>query len=142
MNIHEILQAMYDNAKPNEDGKTFTNGHVMHNLLFDGKPIVSVGADELENVLHNPELFTLAPRTHTVNSFVVPAPMDVEPEEGAKYWIPAMPVNEWTVVNMWPDESFDLLCLKRGLIHLTEAAAVANAKAMCGIDPALGVDGV
>ena len=142
MNIHEILQAMYDNAKPNEDGKTFTNGHVMHNLLFDGKPIVSVGADELENVLHNPELFTLAPRTHTVNSFVVPAPMDVEPKNKELYFTLYLDGDEYYFIREWNGGRDDAKRFGRGLCFTTKKAAQQNALAMLGRDPAKGVDGV
>ena len=142
MNIHEILQAMYDNAKPNEDGKTFTNGHVMHNLLFRGKPIVSVGADELENFLHNPKLFTLAPRTHTVNSFVVPAPMDVEPDKNSPFFAIALSSKNLTPCYKWYGDSEDITLFRRGVCFHTQEAAQQNALAMLGRDPAKGVDGV
>lgn len=75
------------------------------------------------------------PRTHKVNGFDVPEPMRDAPAGGVKYWI-AEPCNEeWAEKYWWHDDSNDRRWLQRGLVHATKEAAIANAKAMLGMQP-------
>jgi hypothetical protein len=67
MNIQEILQIMSDNAKPDENGDICNAGHIMHNIQFDGAPILVVEDHILASILRHPDRFTLVPRTHDVN---------------------------------------------------------------------------
>jgi hypothetical protein len=135
MNIQEILQIMSDNAKPDKNGDICKNGHVMHNIHFEGAPILVVEDYILGAVLHHPNRFTLAPRTHKVNSFDVPMPMKLRLNNGRGYWVPDQTAQKWVRSCDWNGNKFDKTALARGLVHLTTEAAIANAKAMCGIDP-------
>lgn len=133
MMLHEILQTMADNAKPNANGEVCTNGHLMHNLLLDGNNIFSVNESNLNAMMYSPESFSLKPRTHKVNGFTVPAPETEAPQD--EYFVAASGAAEFYHNTDWTDHDLDKRRLERGLVHLTEKAAIANAKAMLGIDP-------
>lgn len=74
-------------------------------------------------------------RTHTVNGYDVSAPETEAPEVGTNYWYASPAFSSWAGSSQWCCASFDEWLLKRGLLHLNKEAAVANSKAMCGIDP-------
>jgi hypothetical protein len=74
MNIQEILQMMghakfthhkngsvSGHGKTDENGDTCKNGHVMHNIHFEGAPILIGGDHILGAALQHPRRFTLAP---------------------------------------------------------------------------------
>ena len=110
-------------------------------LLYQGEVIKTNQALSLF-VWDYPEHYTLAPRTHTVNGFIVPAPMCVEPEIGGSFAIIS-----WTDYDMaeeisWGGGSQLGRMLKIGLCFNTFSDAQQNALAMLGRDPAKGVDGV
>jgi hypothetical protein len=142
MNIQEILQTMSDNAKPGKNGDICKNGHVMHNIHFDGAPILVVEDYILGAVLHHPSRFTLAPRTHEVNGFTVPAPMDVKPAYGIIYYVPRLDTDDLSYSKGWDGHAFDKRSFNRELCFSTRKAAQQNALAMLGRDPAKGVEGV
>ena len=75
--------------------------------------------------------------THEVNGFTVPAPLRFAPAKGAVYFVSCTSAIAFAYKGYWGEKgaSTDKMHLERGLIHLTKEAAVANAKAMCGIDP-------
>ena len=73
--------------------------------------------------------------THEVNGFTVPAPLRFAPAKGAVCFAACTLAMEFAYKMYWAGDAIDETRLKRGLIHLTKEAAVANAKAMCGIDP-------
>ena len=75
------------------------------------------------------------PRTHIVNGFEVPEPMRKAPEGGGRYFIPSPTSGEWNSEWTWANDGTDRCWLKRGLVHATKEAAIANAKAMCGVQP-------
>ncbi len=79
--------------------------------------------------------YTMAPRTHEVNGFTVPAPESEALTMGDIYYIPHSPGISWYREFKWLEDKSDKRFLVRGLIHLTTEAAIANAKAMLGIDP-------
>jgi hypothetical protein len=71
-----------------------------------------------------------------INGFEVPAPESVELEDGAAYYIPSVSNKEFYGYSEWIDPlKFDLRSLKRGLVFLNKEDAIANAKAMLGINP-------
>jgi hypothetical protein len=74
-------------------------------------------------------------KTHVVNGFTVPAPVKIAPSFGTKYCYTAPAVEAFFLSTFYSEDEFDKAVLNRGLIHLTKEAAIANAKAMCGIDP-------
>ena len=72
--------------------------------------------------------------TRIVNGFTVPAPIQEMPAANSYYL--AMPdVLAWFKSYEWYGYEFDKRFLSRGLLFSTKEAAIANAKAMCGIDP-------
>ncbi len=78
------------------------------------------------------------PRTHTVNGFEVPEPMRDAPQRGARYWVPVIDAEDYAASTYWSGadhDTYDTRCLERGLVHATKEAAIANAKAMCGVKP-------
>ena len=76
-------------------------------------------------------------KTHQVNGFEVPAPETELLKIGQEYWLPCFSAKDWAGEPYeWDGGSVDQGVLKRGLVHLTKEAAIANAKAMVGIDPA------
>lgn len=83
---------------------------------------------------HEDDLFMLK-KTHTVNGFEVPAPMREAPEKQQKYYVPYPAGIVFCDYFYWIADANDIRMLERGLAHSTPEAAIANAKAMIGIDP-------
>ncbi len=82
------------------------------------------------------DIIGMWPKTRIINGFEVPAPETEGLRQGVMYCI-SVPTNkgfycecEWV-----GDLEFDFLLLERGLVFLTKEDAIANAKAMLGIDP-------
>jgi hypothetical protein len=73
--------------------------------------------------------------THVVNGFVVPAPVRVKPEEGARYLSPGASSKDWYGVLRWQDDSIDNRLLLRGQVFYDPDHAAANGMAQCGVDP-------
>ena len=68
--------------------------------------------------------------TIIVNGIEVPEPVREELEKGCRYWL-ANPTSPYLYSGLWwGGNDIDRRWLSRGLIHLTEAAAVEHAKAM------------
>ena len=68
--------------------------------------------------------------TILVNGIEVPEPVRKALEKGCRYWM-ANPTSPYLYSELcWGGDDTDRRWLSRGLIHLTEAAAVAHAKAM------------
>ncbi len=93
------------------------------------------GPNAIRRLLSEPNCFSLATRTHEINGFEVPAPEVEALNDGDEYYIPDPASHEWYVQYNWEDDCLDYSWLRRGLIHLTMEAAIANAKAMLGDDP-------
>lgn len=74
-------------------------------------------------------------KTIKVNGFDVPAPMSEAPEIGDEYFTPQTGYAVFYCANKWICDGYDQRFLSRGLVHATESAAIAHAKAMLGIDP-------
>ena len=127
MNQIELLRHVADNL---EAGIATCSG-----LQRNGRSVTHIN-------LPNSDEYTLAPRTHTVNSFVVPAPMVVKPKQEEEIWIPMPTDDEWAECGKWNDHPIFYRYLERGLCFATKLAAQQNALAMLGRDPSKGVDGV
>jgi hypothetical protein len=119
--------------------------HVANNLE-SGRATFSGMQRNGRSVTHMPlpdsDEYTLAPRTHEVNDFTVPAPMDVKPAYGIIYYVPSLFSINYTNSTNWGNCAIDQRAFSRGLTFATNEAAQQNALAMLGRDPALGVDGV
>ena len=68
--------------------------------------------------------------TIKINGHDVPAPERVAPPKCTKYWVPQVTASASRVFFQWDGDVVDMLHLTRGLVHLTEEAAVAHAKAL------------
>ena len=75
------------------------------------------------------------PRTHVVNGFTVPAPIDKELSDNDDYFTPYFQNVSFAQKFRWFDDCEDRNLFKRGLCFATKEAAIANAKAMLNIDP-------
>lgn len=71
---------------------------------------------------------TPKPRTITINGIDVPAPEFVAPAEGTQCWVPHL--FSKVIQYPWSGDEADRLELARGLVHLTEAAALKHAEAL------------
>jgi hypothetical protein len=79
--------------------------------------------------------FSIKPKMMLVNGFEVPEPMHVKPDVGVKFYIPNLDNDCFFSGSSWDGYNIDNTWLSRGLIHTTEEAAIAHAKAMLNIDP-------
>lgn len=79
--------------------------------------------------------YTIAPRTHMVNGFEVPAPESEEPEDVTEYYLEDPAAIDWVNTFRWAGDKKDNLWLSRGMVHLTKESAIANTKAKLGINP-------
>lgn len=77
----------------------------------------------------------MKPKTRIVNGFEVPAPESLPLNSGDDYY--CADVNSWYFYENypWSGNDMSMLWLKRGLVFLAKEDAIANAKAMVGIDP-------
>lgn len=68
--------------------------------------------------------------------FTVPAPLS-NMKKGDKYYVASVTATQWgfSVPIAYLGDERDTLWMSRGLCFETEEAAIANAKAMCGINP-------
>lgn len=73
--------------------------------------------------------------TRIINGFEVPAPETEEPRVDSVYFSTTLLSGELYGDYAWANDNFDLTLLKRGLVFLTKEDAIANAKAMLGINP-------
>ena len=76
--------------------------------------------------------------TIIVNGIEVPEPVREALKKGQEHWVADGEARKFSFFSMWSGDAFDQRRLKRGLIHLTEEAAVAHAKAM--LAPSMGGD--
>ncbi len=82
--------------------------------------------------------FRRKPQTRVINGFTVPAPETKAPPHKSEYFLSDIFGDAWVEDMTWDDTEPDHRWLRRGLVFLDKDAAIANAKAMCGIDPSKG----
>ena len=89
--------------------------------------------DGRENEL---DIIGMWPKTRIINGFEVPAPETQDPEEGTTYYIPILhTVNLYGKAVWYRDEQWHKRYIKRGMVFLNAEDAIANTRAMLGIDP-------
>lgn len=90
----------------------------------------------LHRILSGDVMFRLKPKTRVINGFTVPAPLTKAPDNGI-YYLADSTSDSWSSIHpfYWNGDPTDLKWLKRGLCFATREAAIANAKAVCGINP-------
>ena len=121
MKLQDLLRHIADNV---ENGESWTKGLAIPEKLTT-----------VQEVWCNHFSIELKPRTHVVNGFTVPAPVggDLGGVQGC--WLTDITCPEWAYGVCWVGDNQQTDWLNRGLIHLRKEAAIANAKAMLGIDP-------
>ena len=70
------------------------------------------------------------PKTITVNGIEVPEPIREEPKVGEKYFLVHISAFTLVTYNSWANDAYDTQWLNKGLLHFTEEAAIAHAKAL------------
>jgi hypothetical protein len=121
-----FLRAIADGASLSEFLINGTNASDMS--------VGDLGAIIFGQLLDAPDIVRVG-KTRIINGFTVPAPETEAPELGANIFVPFITNNIFFSNYPWEAKNWDYLCLNRGLVFLTREAAVANAKAMLGIDP-------
>lgn len=81
------------------------------------------------------DIIGMYPKTRIINGFEVPAPETAKPDYGTRYFSSSLSYMDMAVFHEWNDDDFDTRMLKRGIVFLSAEDAIANAKAMLGIDP-------
>ena len=79
----------------------------------------------------------MKPKTRIINGFEVPAPV-TDPDSmkvGDKYYCADGSESSWFFWSSWAGDETDKMWLERGLVFLRKEDAIANAKAMLGINP-------
>lgn len=77
----------------------------------------------------------MKPKTRIINGFEVPAPETKAPDCGVKYYVPHLDEDDFYGSYVWHSDDVDNRILSRNILFLTKEEAIANAKAMLGIDP-------
>jgi hypothetical protein len=122
----EVLRAIADGADPSEFEVATSSM-----IFYEFKPCMWSVVD----LANTPANFRRKPRTRVVNGFTVPAPIQEMPTNMSPYFLALPDINEWFGKYDWDDSDADRLWFSRGLLFSTKEAAIANAKAMCGINP-------
>lgn len=107
-------------------------------VTYIGKDIVccsNIDGDAEYACLLGAVSFEPIQKTIKVNGFDVPAPMSEALVLNSVYFTPQTGYEVFYCKNAWRGDKFDSRFLSRGLVHSTESAAIAHAKAMLGIDP-------
>lgn len=82
------------------------------------------------------DIIGMWPKTRIINGFEVPAPEKQALYGGDEYYASSIHDNEYYIKVRWNIRgSWDERALSRGLVFLNKEDAIANAKAMIGIDP-------
>lgn len=77
----------------------------------------------------------MKPETRVINGFEVPAPVKTPLQDFDYYYVPSIQDDRFYFRYVWTGSSVSKNCLERGLVFLTKEDAIANAKAMLGINP-------
>jgi len=121
MKLQDLLRHIADNV---ENGESWTKGLAIPEKLTT-----------VQEVWCNHFSIELKPRTHVVNGFTVPAQEVESLPFGTEYWTIDFSEDELVYNYIWDDDTTDEKLLSRNIVFLTAEAAIANAKAMLGIDP-------
>jgi len=81
------------------------------------------------------DIIGMWPKTRIINGFEVPVPEERAPALRSWYLTVDFSEREMILYSLWNNGLIDAAMLKRGLVFLTKEDAIANAKAMLGIDP-------
>ena len=128
--VHAASMKLYaedaaETDKPWERWEVLAVGHQFWNTCVEGL------------YWHPSNSYRRKRKTRVVNGFSVPAPETKAPASNSLYYAALTNREYWISTGgyLWVGDKIDLRFLSRGLVFLNKDDAVANAKAMCGIDP-------
>lgn len=108
-------------------------------ILSGGRTAVKTWCEDGTSIARECEsqydIISMYPNTRIINGFEVSAPEVVEPKIGDTYFNSDILSEEFYDSFAWRDDGYDKLNLARGLVFLNKEDAIANAKAMLGINP-------
>lgn len=129
----EVLRLIADGVSTDEIEYTYPDRVLWGTLRSGGTWRIDTIVGEKNGVK-----FRRKPATHTINGFVVPAPEKTAPTQRQGYFIASTQHEVWHRSEFWEALPCERTWLERGLIFLDKNAAIATAKAMCGINPNQG----
>lgn len=127
MKPEHILRHMADNVENGRDA--------FDRLIYCGKKPGNFRAWYAGDILKHSEHFTIAPKTHMVNGFEVPAPMTEKPEDGDVVFISSVSSRTWVIARKWSDDEYVIGMFNRGMCHSEYNSAIYNAQAMAKVNP-------
>lgn len=94
-------------------------------------------AGRVHAIVSSPEDWKIRrkPQHIIVNGFKVPKPLDVMPNHRKQLFVPMVSSETFLSTSTESGSSWANVMLDRGILHSTQEAAIAHAKAMLGIDP-------
>lgn len=113
------------------DGVPLSEFEVSRNQVFWG----ALGEYQISSLDAYDLYIRRKPQHIIVNGFKVPKPLDVMPNHRKQLFVPMVSSETFLSTSTGPDSSWANVMLDRGILHSTQEAAVAHAKAMLGIDP-------
>lgn len=126
----QVLEKMLDNVRNDID--VFDGIIRKYDVINEwGKP---TGALQINCLFSDDCEFRLTPRTRSICGFDVPAPEVDEPDRSDAYWTLDSMELTGVIDSHWTSSGNDRVALKNGL-WLSEADAIANAKALRGENP-------
>lgn len=87
---------------------------------------------------HHVDIIGMYLETRSINGFEVPAPETRAPKSGTRCYLASPTKRDYYSREFWNANPLDMYLLERGLVFLAKEDAIANAKAMLGIDPDSG----
>lgn len=114
------------------DIQAFVDGKDVEVLHFHSRKWMSTKNPKFDSP---PDLYRIKPATRTINGFEVPAPVKGDIELSRQVFLVKIHKYDLYEVVRWIGGNLGHEQKKRGLIFLTSSDAIANAKAMLGIDP-------
>jgi hypothetical protein len=100
-------------------------------LLFHGKEYGDGTRVDLSKLDESTDCYTIAPETIT-RTITYPAPYRGPMEMGQMYYLAHPILAPPRSRQIWNNDAHDTVWLALGLVHLTEADAIAHAKALIG----------
>lgn len=94
-------------------------------LIWDDNGRRSLLTDNMDDLTWTKPVTTIK-----INGHDVRAPERTAPPDGTRYWVPQITAADLPTSYSWDSDHLDARYLSRGLVHLTEEAATAHAKAL------------
>ena len=125
----QVFQHMADNVRA---GKSPADR--LYVYLSDKGWVKANESVRLSYILCGHYSFALAPRTHTLNGYDVPAPETEAPKVGVGYWVFMAQSDDGVTKCPWNGNKYDQNALRNG-IWLSKDDIIANRKALSGENP-------